>query len=815
MGKRGGERSSTAPRGWSGGEGDFAECLSSHVCDLFGASSKEEASAREAELKASQPRAGVCPVQWGEQDVAFRCLDCELDSNCIQCCDCFFKAQHEGHEVAVIRTVGGSCDCGDPSSWSPAGFCPEHCETPERLDNAESLDLLPPALRARAEVLIPELMSQADQRLKPRHGFLRSEAVADRRAREEQAFALFALLRRLGEVAFGLRYLVVQELQGERLVNWMKAAVDDSSYTEELERFFLLYVQVSPSFKRSFAKTFIRQYEHILQDTPRLDSLGVQFFTIPEVALELVAKEDAFGALLSAANRYLSLVVDHEDQHIVFKDPDPLQATWEQLRSVFRTVGYVLFHKSVCEHVLKTPSVLEAIAEVLQRLWRMSLQHRATGEHVLYESRHLQMQVFLLESEILRQFSALCDFCRRPQATLEELQPLYAWLVASLQDSRGFSTSFNDVTAASFHMPALRLLTLSLNFELLLDPSLADSWRRIFPREFLVAGMTHTVRTLRFEAEIRAGLWVRNGESMRAQHVDYRTKTRQTDIMTLQAFMILLRMHGSEDAACEPLAFLWRAVFDDATVAEAPLPTQASSVRIAWQRLWVQSHVSEQTRTRFRLFWLLLCQVLNEMFPIEVAMCRRAWEPRYSYRCPVILQRFLIQVLASGPMSLSELANLLPKELQVRESQLAQAAEAVASTRVGMAEGDAALTNTGKRTYVLKQRSWQHFDICTAEAMPIRNLRDGTWRERQHRAEEKALAQQVSMLGPRRADGLTLAPACQDHLVESLSNSELIPLLVDFIEIQSKFRQGKEAQPMQHPAQQEDGALLHCLKALS
>ena len=57
------------------------------------------------------------------------------------------------------------------------------------------------------------------------------------------------------------------------------------------------------------------------------------------------------------------------------------------------------------------------------------------------------------------------------------------------------------------------------------------------------------------------------------------------------------------------------------------------------KRLWVQS-VSEQTRpvasaseavsrridlsavqlgdrTRFRLFWLLLCQVLNEMFPIE------------------------------------------------------------------------------------------------------------------------------------------------------------------------------------------------------
>ena len=65
-------------------------------------------------------------------------------------------------------------------------------------------------------------------------------------------------------------------------------------------------------------------------------------------------------------------------------------------------------------HVLKTPSALETIAEactqrekplivhacqllhqVLRRLWRMSPQHRATGQHVLYETRHLQIQVSL------------------------------------------------------------------------------------------------------------------------------------------------------------------------------------------------------------------------------------------------------------------------------------------------------------------------------------------------------------------------------------------------------------------------------------
>ena len=49
----------------------------------------------------------------------------------------------------------------------------------------------------------------------------------------------------------------------------MTGSTKKLSFWEELERFFLLYVQatikVSPSFKRSFAKTFIRQYEHILE----------------------------------------------------------------------------------------------------------------------------------------------------------------------------------------------------------------------------------------------------------------------------------------------------------------------------------------------------------------------------------------------------------------------------------------------------------------------------------------------------------------------------------------------------------------------
>eukprot|EP00434_Breviolum_minutum_P020085 symbB.v1.2.017715.t1/scaffold1384.1/size122353/5 len=304
---------------------------------------------------------------------------------------------------------------------------------------------------------------------------------------------------------------------------------------------------------------------------------------------------------------------------------------------------------------------------------------------------------FMLEAELLKSLSSLGDFCRRPDATLEELRPWYQALAAGLR-SVDFQ-NFNCSAGSSFHMPLLRLWISCMNWDLL-DMSFAEEWREIFPVDLLVFALTHAVRTLRFEAEIQNGLWVRNGQSMHRQQAEYRQRFRQLDLMTVQVCMILL--------TAEPLACLWSAAFD-----ETPPKSTKNTVPVLerWRRLWSDElHVSVQLR--FRLFWTILAQALNEMWPIEVSLCRRKWETRYG-RISVILQRFLIQVLAK-PMGVSELSALIPKELQVRETQLSEALDQ------------------------LKSRSWAFFDCCMAEAMPTRLSR-----ELQHDAEEAALQQQV------------------------------------------------------------------------
>lgn len=78
------------------------------------------------EIKEKTTGMGVCArvIQVGEY--AWKCRDCQLDLNAIQCCDCFSHANHEGHSIQYIQAGGGCCDCGDFGFWSESGSCVNH-----------------------------------------------------------------------------------------------------------------------------------------------------------------------------------------------------------------------------------------------------------------------------------------------------------------------------------------------------------------------------------------------------------------------------------------------------------------------------------------------------------------------------------------------------------------------------------------------------------------------------------------------------------------------------------------------------------------
>ena len=68
--------------------------------------------------RASKNKQSVCGAVWKRGNIAYRCLDCEVDANSAVCVDCFRAADHEGHDYRIVH-INGGYDCGT-RAWRPS-----------------------------------------------------------------------------------------------------------------------------------------------------------------------------------------------------------------------------------------------------------------------------------------------------------------------------------------------------------------------------------------------------------------------------------------------------------------------------------------------------------------------------------------------------------------------------------------------------------------------------------------------------------------------------------------------------------------------
>jgi hypothetical protein len=103
-----------------------------------------------------------CAKRWVSGDHAWRCKTCELDPSCAICLDCFRLSDHDGHEVMMISTANGCCDCGDLEAWREEGCCTEHSASRPRADNGDRgvVRPLPPAMRPTAYGVVHALVTE-------------------------------------------------------------------------------------------------------------------------------------------------------------------------------------------------------------------------------------------------------------------------------------------------------------------------------------------------------------------------------------------------------------------------------------------------------------------------------------------------------------------------------------------------------------------------------------------------------------------------------------------------------------------------------
>ncbi len=93
---------------------------------IFNCESKEDLIEYLREI--NPPSKQVCAKKLKRGQGAWVCKDCEKDTSCIICNECYEKSKdkHANHKKYFKSAVSGCCDCGDPDSWDPAGFCSDH-----------------------------------------------------------------------------------------------------------------------------------------------------------------------------------------------------------------------------------------------------------------------------------------------------------------------------------------------------------------------------------------------------------------------------------------------------------------------------------------------------------------------------------------------------------------------------------------------------------------------------------------------------------------------------------------------------------------
>lgn len=78
------------------------------------------------------PKSQICTLSkccrvFNAGDPTYRCLECEVNSTCVLCVDCFKLSSHKDHMYKMGTSYGnGICDCGDLEAWKQDAQCEIH-----------------------------------------------------------------------------------------------------------------------------------------------------------------------------------------------------------------------------------------------------------------------------------------------------------------------------------------------------------------------------------------------------------------------------------------------------------------------------------------------------------------------------------------------------------------------------------------------------------------------------------------------------------------------------------------------------------------
>jgi hypothetical protein len=718
----------------------------------------------------------ICGTTWGKGGIAFRCVDCEKDQNCVICTACFFdsEAKHANHRVKLIRTTGGCCDCGDISSWNENGFCSRHGPRSSVANHHLSISQRDSAIltenafvlfRYIVETICQSVTMLGNQRA-AKHGldFLLECA--------QLSFFEPIVMDSLHDGIISLWVEVCCTLGGRLFrpngpVQFSPSMDECAEISSAFANFFLSLVQRNAQFKIRFTKHFLNRYGEIVKlkvmesdeeatGNGDLSSLSVQLFTIPEVCESLL--DTLLLVLLQNLNTLMATVKDSQTgQWSVREMRRPVEAIFWR---VIHDLGYTLHHDKVCEYFLEHQELIDLLIACIKPIQHANVQSIKHGDHVIYENV-MWRSISLCEQLFATAISPLIEYVRgRPD--LAEL--FITRLVANMEP---FDLLKHAGENASFHFPLIQILVNSINVKTLVESP--PQWISILTPQLQSNLLLESLRPLLLSREIANDVWIRNGEVMRMQRDVF--LQRENDAVTGVCMSLILMSKTSEKV---PVVELFRSIallladIPDDYIDES-LPAQHRISRLSdmetfgpdqvdsWMQLFIRDCIIggrgnsvDLSRRKVTIGFIceLLCRITSDNSYSEFSqLCNRMIDLNVRKR---LLKRCLVQRIHSQRLPFSKIVGLVPLVLRQPESMIAETLNEIAAR-------DGA---TG--SYMLSAEGLRLLDACHR-----------TFGTDQHALEEAA-SKQEQVLGQVKSD--KGSDVVRDALIASLMGGNALLL---------------------------------------
>ena len=676
----------------------------------------------------------ICGTTWGKGGIAFRCMDCEKDHNCVVCSVCYFDSEHlhANHRVKLIRTTGGCCDCGDVSSWSETGCCSKH--GPNRSVHVQDIEL-----SEREQ----EVFSMNGQSLIPNLVQVVTQSITVNINTHVTRSGLNFLLQCVRNVFF--EPLVLNCFDPDIISTWIQVCCvlggrnprprppvmslpsleDCGVIARGLVDFFLALVQRNAQFKKLFTRVYVSHYSSIIQfrgvedlgedaQGGDLGSLSVQLFTIPEVCEYLLGNRPDDNVLV---------VLIENLNHLMNSLKDPQSGKWvaRDLRyhidimmwRVIHDLGYCLHHDSVADYLLAHQGLLGGlVGGCLKPMQHANIQALKHGDHVLYENT-MYHKLFMYENLMISTLGSLCERARKTGSS----ELIVRTIIAHLEP---FSPLLHAGENASFHVPLIRLLIHSIDVARVAESEELASWiPSVFTETVMRQILIECMRPLLFLREINDSIWRRNGEAMLAQASDFEVSepTMMSGIALCQILMDRLNRLDPSVELFRAMAILCADIPDDAVddttlvrerIARFDEPFSADDAD-EWLQLFIRDTLfgghgsrSDASRRKAALVFMfdVICRLTTDGSYVFLSQLTRNSGSNDEHK-KSLLKRCIVQRMHGNRLSYTQILNLIPSALRQPESMLDEVLETITSR-----------DNASNSTYKINAEGLKLLDVC-------------------------------------------------------------------------------------------------------